>query len=158
MTVYTVSLKDAKSQPCSVSLPMTQMTAANHDTVITNAGLFKALVLNVIEANEYSEQVTHSITKNASYTRPTSGYANRENKVAFTLQGDTTGKLYNFEIPAPDMDQWPFNTDGKEIYDAPFSGLDTDVQLLIDGIEDYFSGDNGETVTVIRFRFVGRNL
>lgn len=158
MTVFTLTMNDAKSQQCSFTLPMTQMTAANHDTLITNASLVADLVLAVSAAAETGNAMNHSVTKNAAYTRPTSGYANRENAVIVSLLGDTSGKTYSVSIPAPDMDKWPFNVDGKEIYDAPFSGLHVDVQLVIDALNAHFRGNDEETATVTRFRFVGRNL
>lgn len=158
MTTFTLSLNDAKSQKCSFAIDMAQMTAANHDQLITDASNMADLALAVSAAAETGNTMLHSSTPNSTYVRPTSGYANRENAVVIEMQGAVTGKKYTATLPAPDLDQWPFNADGKEIYDAPFSGLDVDVQLFIDGLEAYYKGEDDEAVTVKRFRFVGRNL
>ena len=158
MTIFTLSLKDAKSQKCSFTIPLAQMTALNHDQLITDANLVANLALAVTTAAESGNQMTHSINQNPAYVRPTSGYANREAQVVFSLKGATTGKIYTSSLPAPDLDKWPFNTDGKELYNAPFSGLQADVQLLIDGLENHYKGIGEEAVTVESFRFVGRNL
>lgn len=158
-SIFTASLKDAKSQPCSVGIPTAPITAANIVAVLAGMSAFETAALAVTDAALYSSQVTLSITKNGSYARPTSGYANREAKVVMTITGEDTGNLYTLELPAPDLDIWPFNTDGKEIYYAPFLTLPSVVNDFIAAIENIGAfGVNMETGVVSQFRFVGRNL
>jgi len=85
---------------------------------------------------------------------PTSPYAQREMKWLVSYVGDTSGKIFQVEIAAPDItDNVVPNTDTADL-------ASTDWAAFVTAFESYVrSPDNGtETVTVLGARLVGRNI
>jgi len=81
--------------------------------------------------------------------------ANREDKILVTYKGDTSEKLFRFEIPCRSLVEANLlaNSDMLDMANG-------EVAALVTAIEDLArSPDNGtETVTVISLRLVGRNI
>jgi len=85
---------------------------------------------------------------------PTSPYAQREMKWLVSYVGDSSGKIFQVEIAAPDItDNVVPNTDTADL-------TSTDWAAFVTAFEAYVrSPDNGtETVTVLGARLVGRNI
>jgi len=85
---------------------------------------------------------------------PTSPYAQREMKWLVSYVGDSSGKIFQVEIAAPDItDNVVPNTDTADL-------ASTDWSAFVTAFESYVrSPDNGtETVTVLGARLVGRNI
>jgi len=81
--------------------------------------------------------------------------ANREDKILVTYKGDTSEKLFRFEIPCRSLVEANLlaNSDLLDMANG-------EVAALVTAIEDLVrSPDTGtETVTVISLRLVGRNI
>jgi len=100
------------------------------------------------------DKYTYSIEGLNSPVTPSNVYAQREVKWLVSYQGDTSGKLFQIEIAAPNLtDNLNGNSDQADLSSA-------DWVAFIDAFEDYArSPDNGtETVTVVSARVVGRNI
>jgi len=85
---------------------------------------------------------------------PTSPYAQRELKWLVSYVGDSSGKIFQIEIAAPDItDNVVGNSDIADL-------ASTDWAAFVTAFESYVrSPDNGtETVTVIKAQVVGRNI
>jgi len=85
---------------------------------------------------------------------PTDVYAQREMKWLVSYQGDSSGKIFQIEIAAPDLT-------GNVGVNSDIADLtSTDWAAFITAFEAYVrSPDNGtETVTVIKAVNVGRNI
>jgi len=85
---------------------------------------------------------------------PTSPYAQRELKWLVSYVGDSSGKIFQAEIAAPDItDNVVGNSDIADL-------ASTDWAAFVTAFESYVrSPDNGtETVTVIKAQVVGRNI
>jgi len=85
---------------------------------------------------------------------PTSPYAQRELKWLVSYVGDSSGKVFQCEIAAPDItDNVVANSDQADL-------ASTDWAAFVTAFESYVrSPDNGtETVTVLGARLVGRNI
>lgn len=85
---------------------------------------------------------------------PTNVYAQREMKWLVSYTGDTSGKSYSIEIPAPDVT-------GNLVPNTDMADLtSTDWAAFVAAFEDFARApDNGtETVTVQGARLVGRNI
>jgi len=85
---------------------------------------------------------------------PTSPYAQREMKWLVSYVGDSSGKIFQVEIAAPDItDNVVPNTDTADL-------ASTDWAAFVTAFESYVrSPNNGtETVTVLGARLVGRNI
>jgi len=85
---------------------------------------------------------------------PTNPYAQRELKWLVQYQGDTSGKVFNTEIAAPDVtDNVVVNSDIADLTSTDWVAFVAAFEALVR------SPDNGtETVTVIGARLVGRNI
>jgi len=85
---------------------------------------------------------------------PTSPYAQRELKWLVSYVGDSSGKIFQVEIAAPDItDNVVGNSDIADL-------ASTDWAAFVTAFESYVrSPDNGtETVTVLKAQVVGRNI
>jgi len=85
---------------------------------------------------------------------PTSPYAQRELKWLVSYVGDSSGKIFQTEIAAPDItDNVVPNSDQADL-------ASTDWAAFVAAFESYVrSPDNGtETVTVLSAKLVGRNI
>jgi hypothetical protein len=85
---------------------------------------------------------------------PTDVYAQREMKWLVSYQGDSSGKIFQIEIAAPDLT-------GNVATNSDLANLaSTDWAAFVTAFEAYVrSPDNGtETVTVIKAVNVGRNI
>jgi len=85
---------------------------------------------------------------------PTNPYAQREMKWLVSYIGDSSGKIFNTEIAAPDLtDNTVANSDVADL-------SSTDWAAFVTAFEAYVrSPDNGtETVTVLKAEVVGRNI
>jgi len=100
------------------------------------------------------DKYTYVIEGLNSPITPTNVYAQREVKWLVSYMGDTSGKLFQIEIPCPNLtDNLAPNSDIADL-------TSTDWVAFISAFEDYArSPDNGtETVTVTAARLVGRNI
>lgn len=81
--------------------------------------------------------------------------ANREDKLLVTYKGDTSEKIFRFEIPCRSLVEANLlaNSDMLDMANG-------EVAALVSAVEDLArSPDNGtETVTVLSIRLVGRNI
>jgi len=85
---------------------------------------------------------------------PTSPYAQRELKWLVSYVGDSSGKIFQTEIAAPDItDNVVGNSDIADL-------ASTDWAAFVTAFESFVrSPDNGtETVTVLKAQVVGRNI
>jgi len=84
----------------------------------------------------------------------TNPYAQREMKWLVTYQGNTSGKLFQLEIAAPDVtDNVVVNSDVANLASTDWAAFKTAFEAYAK------SPDNGtEAVTVIKATLVGRNL
>jgi len=90
-----------------------------------------------------------------SQTLPASTDAQRENKWLVTYQGDTSLKLFRFEIPTADLSSthlYP-NQDEADLTDADMAAFVSAFEAI-----GRSPDDEDETVTVTSIRHVGRNI
>lgn len=100
------------------------------------------------------DKYTYVIEGLNSPITPSNVYAQRETKWLVSYMGDTSGKLFQIEIPCPNLtDNLAPNSDIADL-------TSDDWVAFIAAFEDYArSPDNGtETVTVTAARLVGRNI
>jgi len=100
------------------------------------------------------DKYTYVIEGLNSPVTPSNVYAQREMKWLVAYRGVTSGKIFQIEIPAPNLTD---NLNGQsDVADL----TSTDWVAFIDAFEDYArSPDNGtEAVEVVSARVVGRNI
>lgn len=89
--------------------------------------------------------------------RSTETYAVREVAVRFVMV-DADGNQVVSSLPAPDLSKFPFNAIGQDSTPVPYTGMHSDVGLMISALEaDAIHPITGNALTVIRLDFVGRN-
>lgn len=93
--------------------------------------------------------------------RPTSNWAQRENKILVTYQGDTSLKLFTIEIPTANLDVLTLSEDSDAIVLVDGDGeTPGPMEAFVTAFETIARSPDSdeETVTVLRARYVGRNI
>jgi len=152
MSKATLTFLDASHESSPVSVTSVALTAANFDAQAAAFTAFRAAVegLSLGTAQRWSlAQVT-----DGSNSLPASPYAQRELKWLVTYTGNTSGKNFQIEIPAPDLTD--NRVPGTDIADP----TSADWVAFISAFEAFAkSPDNPtEAITFVSARMVGRNI
>lgn len=129
-------------------------TAANYDAQQTAFSALRTAVNGIIlgEPQKYQYIAVDFVNGN---DRADSPYAQRENKWLVSYVGDTSGKLYQLEIPTADL------ADGHLVVGSDLADLtNADIAAFVTAFESFQRAPDAltETVTVTQIRFVGRNI
>jgi len=152
MTVSTITINDYSNEKSSFQVNSIVLTAGNFAAESTEA----AALVSAVEAltiGEVVKQTLNQIVLDAPAI-PSNVYAQREVKWSVAYQGDTSGKLFNVEIAAPDLtDNLVDNTDLADLSSTDWAAFVTAFEAFARSPDDLT-----ETVTVISARLVGRNI
>lgn len=150
---------DNSKERTSFSVPIAEITAANHDTQVAAVAALQADIDLLTLAAPAKKSITHSDVDYV-YTVPTDEYANREAGVMFTLQGAVNPKnKVRVTLGAPDLSKFPFVTAQSDIVEVPFGTIHADLSGAITELENVVVHPiSGEAMTVQRMEKVGRNL
>lgn len=152
-TRNTFSFIDFSNEPSSFGVTSVDLTAANFDAQATAFASLQSAVDNLSIATLRSHQ--RSITPDTpNNVLPTDPYAQREIKWLVSYTGDTSGKEFQIEIPAPDLtDNLVPATDFADITSTDWAAFVTAFEAFARSPDD-----DTETVTVVSARLVGRNI
>jgi len=145
-------ITDYSNEKSSTVLNTTVLTAGNFAAQQTLAAALAAAIED-LSIGELTKQ-SMSLVILDTPAIPTSPYAQRELKWLVSYVGDSSGKIFQIEIAAPDItDNVVGNSDIADL-------ASTDWAAFVTAFESYVrSPDNGtETVTVIKAQVVGRNI
>lgn len=141
------------------SVPVAQITAANHDAVAIQAADIQTEIEDLTLGALAKRTVTHS-NLDYVYTLPTNPYATRDTSVQFTLSGavEPSNKV-RVSLGAPDLSKFPFVALQSEVANAPFSNLHADLTAAITVLEGaVLHPATEEAMTVTKMELIGRNL
>jgi len=131
--------------------PITNLTIAGY---VTAWGAVEAALANITLGTLHQRIVNASQTVIAQ-ALPADTDAQRERKWVVTYQGDTSMKLFRFEIPTADLSGTHLlpNQDVADLEDA-------DIAAFVTAFEDIARSPDSEneTVTVLSIRHAGRNV
>lgn len=145
-------ITDHSNEKSNAVVGSAPLSAANFDTEATARTALQTAIDNLTLG-----QVTRVTVSDITLDQPgipTNPFAQRELKWLVSYIGETTGKLYQMEIPAPDLtDNLQPNSD-----EADLSSVDW--QAFIAAFDDYARPADGsvESVSVVSARLVGRNI
>lgn len=145
---WSLKMIDYDGEGSSFSLTGVDTSAANYDAQITLIGALRTAVEGVTLGNTGSISLT-AFNSKISDAPAGSAFAQREIKWLVTIAGDTTGNLYQREIPTADLALLAPNSNEMATGAARTA--------LVTAIEDYFRGQGNETGTVVSIKHVGRN-
>jgi len=151
-TQNTITINDYSNEKSNFGLTSITVNAGNLAAQQTAA----AALVGAVEDLTIGEVVkqTQSLIILDTPAIPSSPYAQRELKWLVSYVGDTSGKVFQCEIAAPDItDNVVPNSDVADL-------TSTDWAAFVTAFESYVrSPDNGtETVTIVGARVVGRNI
>lgn len=150
---FSLTYKDRKGQKSTVRLPIQQITAANLDDVLTKTAALQAALEPLTLGNLNQTQVTQN-TSSVSDGNAASMVARRELKLLVTYEDLTTHKLYQTEIPAPELTNaalWSGEDPEQPDYTT------AEWIAFVDAFEDVVQVDT-HAVSVRKAKIVGRNL
>jgi len=152
MSKATLTFLDASNETSPVSVTSTVLTAANFDAQVSAFTAFRSAVEALSLGTAQKWALAQST--DGSETLPTNPYAQRELKWLVTYTGNTSGKKFQIEIPAPDLTD--NRVPGTDIADP----TSADWVAFISAFEAFAkSPDNPtEAVTFVGARMVGRNI
>lgn len=143
---FNVTMQDYSAEPGNFTL----YTAAPEDLV---AGLSVAMVALMLAINDVTLGLVakERSSEMLKLTNVKIGAGNREDKIEIAYQDNTTLELFQVDLPTRDNTLLPVaGTDFYPIGAAPWANLKT-------RFEAGAVSPNGNPVTVISFRLVGRN-
>lgn len=149
-TVFTI--RDYSNELSNFAVTSVTGNAGNLDAQLGFASALSSAVENLTIG--HLDRYNYQINLLDSPITPSNVYAQREVKWLVSYVGDTSGKIFQVEIAAPDLT-------GNIIANTDMADLSsTDWVAFVSAFEDYVrSPDNGtETVTVTGARIVGRNI
>lgn len=126
------------------------ISSANYDAQITAAIALSAAIEGLIIGQLAKREVVASIAFPQTST-PTDPFAQREMKWLVVYQDDTTSKLQSLEIACPDLALLTPNTDLLNL-------ASTEGAAFVTAFESFVRSSDGNTVSVVSARLVGRNL
>lgn len=152
MAEGSIQITDYSNEKSSFRVTSPNLTAGNFDT---QAGLAATLAstTQALSIGHLSKQTIAAVLVDDP-DLPTNVYAQRESKWLVTYRGATSGKIYQIEIPAPDLtDNVVPNTDVADL-------TSTDWLAWIAAFEAFArTPDNPSAlVEVVSAKHVGRNL
>jgi hypothetical protein len=152
MSTTTITFNDYSNEKSAVTYHAAELTAANFDAEATEAGAL-SVATNALSIGSLVKRTISQMEIDNPGT-PTNPYAQRELKWLVSYRGDTSGKLFQVEIPCANVtDNLVPNTDIADI-------TSTSWENYITAFEAYARSpdDPTETVTFEGARLVGRNL
>jgi hypothetical protein len=151
MSEYTVRLIDYSGEPTTVTLPLPQITAANHDTVIgTNVPALKAAIIAATKGNFISEHITHSRVYSVPSV-PNDKDAQRELGLEVTWY-DSVDPSKRGKFTFGTVDLTLFAEQGTDLVDLE----EIAPAALVTAIESFCESPLGNAITVTKMRIVGR--
>lgn len=146
---------DIKSSELSThKIPSYQIDAANLATWLTGWGSYKtaldAIILGVIQKEHVA--IYDTLISNAV---PASPFAQRELKILVTYVGDTSERVFQLEIPTPDLAALTLGANDSIV--LADGGVMAAWKTAFEAIARA-PDDDAETVTVSGAQLVGRNL
>jgi len=159
MTTLSYGIRDNSGEMTYVAIPVEQMDASNHDTIVAAQGDMNTALDVIILGNLANRSIAHSRGQ-MSPDRPTDPYANRETAVRFVLKDPTNPSArFSVSVGTPDLSKFPFADAGKDLIEAPFTNLHTDVAAWVSFLEDHMVDPATENnLTVTSMEQIGRNL
>lgn len=151
-TKNTITINDYSNELSSFGVNSVDVTEVNLSAQLTAAAVLVAAVTDLSIGVIVKQAMT--IIPYDSTGTPTSPYAQREMKWLVSYRGDSSGKIFQIEIPAPDItDNVVPNSDVADL-------SSDDWVAFVSAFESFARSpdDATETVTVIGAKLVGRNI
>lgn len=145
-------ITDYSNEKSNVTVNAPNLSAANFDAQEALRLSLQTAINNLSIGVMSRTQVTNVIVDEPGI--PTNPFAQREMKWLVSYTGNTSGKLYQLEIPAPSLtDNLAPNSDLADL-------TSTDWAAFVTAFEAYARTPDSliEGVTVIQARLVGRNI
>jgi len=155
MTHYGVlSIRDYSKELSRFTVNFAGITVGNLGDILSQWGALKTATDAIILGVEAKEQLVLDNTI-LSAAVPASPFAQRELKLEITYVGDTTQKVFQLEIPTPDLAALTLNnTDEVVLADGGVMAAWVTAFETIAKSPD----DDTETVTVVQALVKGRNI
>lgn len=145
---------DVKGEKATHALYNGAITAVSIAGFLTNFGAYKTALAAITIGAIHKESWIGDDTL-LTNDRPASGWAQRELKMLVTYRGDTSEKLFQVEIPTPDLDNLTLGE--KDSVVLADGGIMAAWVTAFETIARSPDSDE-ETVTVVAARVVGRNI
>jgi len=151
MSTTTITFNDYSNEKSSVTVHAAELTALNFDAQATEAGAL-SVAMNALSIGNLIRRTITQLEVDIPGT-PANVYAQRELKWLVSYRGDTSGKLFQIEIPCANLtDNLVEGTDLADVGSVSWGNF-------IAALETYARSpdDDTETVTFEGARLVGRN-
>jgi len=152
VSTTSITFNDYSNEKSTVTVHAEELTAANFDAQETEAGAL-SLAIFALSLGSLIRRTIQQVVIDAPGI-PTNVFAQRELKWLVSYRGDTSGKLFQLEIPCANLTG--NLVAGTDLADVTSTAWDN----FITALEAYGRSpdDDTETVTFESARFVGRNL
>lgn len=148
---YSRTYQDYSGEKSTMQVNIVALTAGNIAATLTAVDVFSAAVDAVTLGNPIKETIVAEENQTGSGNAG-SAFAQRELKWLVTYKDNTTNDIYTAEIPCPDL---ALLVPGTDLMDVS-SG--SDGETFVTQWQTLVKSRNGNAVTVIQVRAVGRNL
>jgi len=151
-TANLVQITDYSNEKSNFTLTSITANAGNLAAQQTAAAALVAAIDDLTIGEITKQYMTLQIVNTPAI--PTNPYAQREVKWLVSYVGDSSGKIFQCEIAAPDLtDNTVVNSDQADLTSTDWAAFITAFEAFVR------SPDNGtETVTVLKAEVVGRNI
>lgn len=145
-------IRDYSNEISRVRIFHGAITAASIAGYLTQVGTLRTAIAALVLGVVASESITMDSTALSNAT-PASPSAQRELKLQFNYEGDTTHKKFRFELATGDPAVVLAGTDVVDLANSEVAAVITAFEAI-----GRSPDDDEETVTVTDVRLVGRNL
>lgn len=156
MAHVTHGMIDNSGEGASVRFYLPDVTGANYDTITGNSAAQNVGELRLaVAAVSLLNFTQHTVTTERypeSGTLPADAFAQRELKLLVQYVDDVTGERGTLTIPGPDLDI--LAQAGTDVVDHTSNAA---AIALTTAIETYAASKDGNAISVIGMRIVGRN-
>lgn len=147
----------ASAERSSAVFYLPAINAGNFDAVTgegaaENVGEIKSAIDDITLMNNVKRSVV-AVEYTDAPTLPSNQFAQRELKLLVTYVDNTTAKTYRVSIPGPDLSL--IAQAGTDVVDHTSNVL---AAALVTALETYAVSPDGNAITVIGMRIVGRNV
>lgn len=146
----TLSYKDFSNENSTVKAQGVVFTAANHDATVALQDALATAVDGISKGNRF-QTVRQANIIYGSQVAPVDDTAQRENKWLVSYEDDVLFNRHSIEIPCADTQ---FLTAGTDLADLTA----TEMAAFVTAFEAYAKSPQGNAVTVLSIKHVGRNI
>lgn len=149
MSEVIFTIRDRSDEYSSVTVPLTDITAANFADVMAEISNLQTAILGMTTGTLAQRRVVLS-TEKINDTRPSNPYAQRELGLRLFYQDTVNFRKYHLTVPCPDL--LLVGQAGSDEIDLTLSV----VAVLVNWLESNMTSPDGNSVDVYRGVIVGR--